>query len=180
MIQIVNIAKHNAIGKGGDLLVSIPEDMKFFRETTRGGVLILGRKTLESFPNGAPLKGRVNIVLTHDPESVAESAYAAAERDRAEGKQTELIAVTTAEEAVNAAARYPERGEPFVIGGASVYRELLPLCDTCLVTENDADDPEADTFYPELSPEEWRCAAASDPKEHEGIRYRFCRYERIK
>lgn len=181
MIEIVNVSKNWAIGKKGDLIVNIPADMKHFRETTRGAVCIMGSTTLTSFPNGAPLKGRVNIVLIDDDKKISQSALEAAAKDRAEGKATELVYVKSPAEAVEAAKNYPDRGEPFVIGGASIYRLMLPLCDTCIVTHNDIDDPEADTFYPDLNATgEWKLVETGEQQEWEGIGFAICRYERIR
>lgn len=179
MIEIVNVSKNWAIGKKGTLLVTIPEDMRFFRETTKGKVCIMGSATLKSFPNGAPLKNRVNIVLIDDEKKIDPAAIVAAEADRAEGRSTELIYVKSPAEAAERAKAYPKE-DVFVIGGASVYRIMLPYCDTCLVTHNDLDDPEADTFYPDLTATgEWRLAEQGDPHAWEGITFRFCRYERV-
>ena len=116
---IVAADKNWAIGKNNKLMWSIPADMKFFRETTKGNVVIMGRKTLESFPQGQPLKNRVNIVITHDP------SY----------KVKDAVVVHSIEEAVEESRKY--EGEVFVIGGESIYRAMLPYCDTALVTKID-------------------------------------------
>lgn len=77
---IVNVNKNWAIGKEGELLIHIPEDMRYFREQTKGGVVIMGRKTLLSFPDGKPLKGRLNLVLTRDPSSIPEKSKEACDK----------------------------------------------------------------------------------------------------
>ena len=117
MNLIVNADKNWAIGKDNRLLVSIPQDMKFFRETTTGKVVVMGRKTLESFPGGQPLKKRTNIVLTTDPNYQA----------------GEAVIVHSMEELLEELKKYP-REDIFVIGGESIYRSLLPWCRTAYVT----------------------------------------------
>ena len=111
MNLIVAVDKNWAIGLKGDLLVSIPQDMKFFRETTKGKVVAMGRKTLESFPNGLPLKNSVNIVLTSDKDYNGRGA----------------IVVHTIEDMVKELQKYNEE-DIFVIGGETIYRQLLPYC----------------------------------------------------
>ncbi len=178
MIEIVNVSRDWAIGKQGQLLRYIPADMKYFRETTRGKVCVMGSTTLASFPNGAPLKGRVNIVLIDDENKIDPRAVEAAERDRAEGRATELVYARSLSDALGLISRYP-KDDVFVIGGASVYRLLLPYCDTCLVTHNDFPSDGADTFYPDLAASgEWTMTACGEPQQYDGTTFRFCRYER--
>ena len=107
---IVAVDKNWAIGKDNKLLVSIPSDMKFFRETTTGKVVVMGRKTLESFPGGQPLKKRTNIVLTSDRNY----------------KVKDAIVVHTVEELLQTLKAYKQE-DIYVIGGESVYRQLLPM-----------------------------------------------------
>src|SRR5574344_330890 len=113
MNLIVAVDKNWAIGNKGELLVSMPEDMKFFRETTTGNVVVMGKNTLKSFPNSKPLKNRVNIVLTTDQNFKADDA----------------VIVHNMEEALSEIKKYdPEN--VFVIGGSKVYEEMLDYCDT--------------------------------------------------
>ena len=179
MKQIVNVNKKWGIGLRGGLLVNIPEDMKFFRETTRGAVLIMGSTTLESFPRMAPLRGRVNIVLIDDDRKIREESVAAAEADREAGYDTELIYVRSLPEAVELGCRYEAVGrEVFVIGGATVYRIMLPYCDTCIVTVNDC-ELEADTFYPDLSADpDWEETDRGEAHEWNGVKFRFTTWKR--
>ena len=178
MKEIVNVSRNWAIGKKGGLMVTIPEDMKFFRTTTKGKVCILGSTTLESFPEGKPLKNRIHIVLIDDPAKKSPKAMAAAEADRAEGKSTELIYVSSPEEALKVSSAYPA-DDVYVIGGASIYRLMLPYCDTCLVTHNDLSDEDAEVYYPDLiASGEWEMTEEGEEKEWEGIRFRFCTYKR--
>ena len=111
MRLIVAVDKNWAIGKDNKLMWSIPGDMKFFRETTKGNVIIMGRKTLESFPQGQPLGNRVNIVITRNPDYKVKGA----------------VVVHSVEEALEEAAKH--EGEPYVIGGESIYRAMLKYCD---------------------------------------------------
>ena len=146
------------IGKGNGLLFSLPRDMKFFRETTKGKVVVMGRKTLESFPGGQPLKGRVNIVLSsHEPK---------------EG----TVGAKSLDELLQLLKNYPE-DEVFVIGGESVYRALLPYCSEVYVTKVAADG-KADTFVPDLDEDEaFALAAEGEPVEDNGYTLRFCTYK---
>ena len=157
---IVAADKNWAIGKNNKLMWSIPADMKFFRETTKGNVVIMGRKTLESFPQGQPLKNRVNIVITHDP------SY----------KVKDAVVVHSIEEAVEESRKY--EGEVFVIGGESIYRAMLPYCDTVHVTKIDHEYA-ADAYFPNLDQmPEWEITADSDEQTYFDIPYVFLKYER--
>jgi len=178
MIEIVNVSESWGIGKNGDLLINIPGDMKFFRETTRDAVVIMGSTTLESFPDMAPLKNRINIVLVDDRAKIKQASLDAATADKEAGRKTELIYVGSIEEAIAEAGKYPQ--EAFVIGGATIYRIMLPYCDTCLVTVNDCKDV-ADTYYPDLRASgEWEMTEEGPANEWEGISYRFTTWKRIK
>ena len=126
---IVAVDKNWAIGKDNKLLVSIPADMKMFRQETTGKVVVMGRKTLESFPNGLPLKNRTNIVLTGNKDYNVKDA----------------IIVHTVEELLEEIKKYPSE-EVYCIGGDSVYKQLLPYCDTAHVTKIDF-AYEADSYF---------------------------------
>ena len=153
--------KNWAIGKDNSLLISIPEDMKFFRETTSGHVIVMGRKTLESFPNGAPLKNRTNIVLTRDKGYKKDGAVIVHDTDELTGKLKEYA-----------------QDDVFVIGGGSIYKQLLPMCDTAYITKIDKVF-DADTYIPDLDKsEEWEIAQESERFEHNEIGYRFVKYIR--
>lgn len=163
MNLIAAVTSDWGIGNGNKLLVSIPEDMKFFRETTSGKVVIMGRKTLESFPGKKPLKNRVNIVVTRDRKYKAEGA----------------VVVNKIEEAMGAAFNYKDE-DVFVIGGASIYEQLLPYVDVAYVTKIDAVVP-ADAFFPNLDEnEEWEMADVSEEKQSGEYTFRFCIYKRKK
>lgn len=158
---IVAVDNRWAIGNKGKLLNSIPEDMKFFRETTTGKVVMMGRKTLESFPNGLPLKKRVNIVISRDEHY----------------KVKDAVVVHSVEEALQAAGAYKSE-DIYVIGGESIYRQLLPYCNVAHVTKMDY-NYEADTWFPNLDEDEdWVIAAESEEKTYFDLEYQFLMYVR--
>ena len=162
MNVIVAVDKNWAIGKDNRMMWSIPADMKFFRETTKGNIVIMGRKTLESFPQGQPLKNRVNIVITRKKDYKVKGA----------------VIVHSVEEAVKEAKKY--EGELFVIGGESIYRAMLAYCDTAYVTKIDhAFD--ADTYFPNLDEdEEWQMITISEEQTCFDLEYYFTVYERVR
>lgn len=163
MNAIVAADKNWAIGYKNKLLVSIPADMKFFRQMTGGKVVVMGRKTLESFPNGLPLKNRTNIVLTGNPNYHVKDA----------------VIVHTTEELLEELKKYDEE-EIFVIGGESIYRAMLPYCNTAYVTRTDH-VYEADTWFPDLDKNsDWQKTAETDEQTYFDLEYVFAKYERIK
>lgn len=163
MNLIVAVDKNWAIGLKGDLLVSIPQDMKFFRETTKGKVVAMGRKTLESFPNGLPLKNRVNVVLTSDKNY----------------KVKDAVIVHSLDEMVAELKKYNEE-DIFVIGGETVYRQLLPYCKKAYITKIDH-SYHADTHFPNLDQDpEWEMTGISDEQTYFDLEYVFTLYERVK
>lgn len=160
---IVAVDQNWAIGKNNKLLVSIPADMKFFRETTAGGVVILGRKTLETFPGGKPLKNRINIVITKNKDYNVEGA----------------TVVHSIDEALKVAEAY-NSDDVYVIGGDSIYRQMLPYCDTAIVTKIEFAYA-ADTYFPNLDQDdEWEMTATSDEQTYFDLEYAFTKYERRK
>lgn len=162
MNLIVAVDKNWAIGCNNRLLVSIPSDMKFFRETTMGKVVVMGRKTLESFPGGQPLKNRTNIVITSD------SDY----------KVKDAIVVPSIEAAVEELKKYEEE-DIYVIGGESIYRQMLPYCKMAYVTKIDH-AYDADTFFPNLDEmEDWKLTGVTEEQTYFDLEYVFARYERI-
>lgn len=161
MNLIVAVDKNWAIGCGNRLLVSIPADMKFFRQTTSGKVVAMGRKTLESFPGGQPLKNRVNIVLTKD----------------ADYKVKDAVVVNSLEAMVEELKKY-EAEDIFVIGGESVYRQLLPYCTTAYVTKIDHAYA-ADTYFPNLDEmDDWELTGVTEEQTYFDLEYVFAKYER--
>ena len=157
MNLIVAVDQNWAIGKDDDQLIYIPEDLKRFKALTTGHPVILGRKTLATFPGGRPLKGRDNLILSATP-----------------GYQVEGAKVYPDLESLLAEA--PE--DAFVIGGESVYRALLPYCDTAYVTKIDAEFP-ADRYFPNLDEDPaWSVAEESSSLEHEGTSFYYVTYRR--
>ena len=150
---IVAVDADWGIGKDGDLLQRISADMKYFREKTTGNVLVMGRKTLESFPNKKPLPNRVNIVLTKNKDYQAEGVVLC--HDLAE-----LPAVLE---------NYAEK-QVFVAGGGTVYAQLLPQCERAYVTKIYQTYP-ADTAFPNLdeSPD-WELEEKGEIQEERGVR----------
>ena len=163
MNLIVAVDQNWAIGKDNKLLVSIPADMKMFREETSGKVVVLGRKTLETFPNGLPLKNRTNIVITKNPDFDGKGA----------------IVVHSIEEALEEVKKYPSE-DVYCIGGDSIYKQMLPYCDTAHVTRIDF-AYEADSYFPNLDEmPEWKITAESDEQTYFDLEYSFVKYERVK
>lgn len=161
MNMIVAVDKNWAIGYQNQLLNSIPEDMKFFRETTTGKVVVMGRKTLESFPNGRPLKNRVNIVITHQKDYEVPGA----------------IVLHSVEEALEYVKQYDTK-DVYVIGGAAIYEQMLPYCDVVHVTKMDY-AYQADTWFPNLDKmEDFVVAADSEEKTYFDLEYCFKMYIR--
>lgn len=163
MNLIVAVDENWAIGYQNKLLVSIPQDMKFFRETTTGKVVVLGRKTLETFPGGQPLKNRTNIVITKDKDY----------------KVKDAIVVHSIEEALEELKKYDSE-DIYVIGGDSIYRQMLPYCSLAHVTKIHHEYL-ADTHFPNLDEmDDWKITGVSDEQTYFNLEYEFVRYERKK
>ena len=163
MNLIVNVDKNWAIGYKGRLLVSIPEDMKFFRSETTGKVVVLGRKTLATFPGGLPLKIRTNIILTRNPDFTAKGA----------------VVCHDVEEALEELKKYPSE-DVYIIGGDTIYRQFLPYCDVAHVTRTDH-AYDADAWFPNLDEDpDWELTGQSGEKTYFDLEFTFCRYERKK
>lgn len=161
MNLIVAVDKNWGIGYQNNLLVRIPADQRFFRETTTGKVVIMGRKTLESFPGGQPLKNRTNIVISKDNNYQVKGA----------------IVVHSIEEALQKVEDIPTE-DIYVIGGASIYEQMLPLCDTAHITKIDY-AYQADTFFPNLDKmKEWQIVGESEEQTYYDLEYTFLCYKR--
>lgn len=157
MNLIVAVDQNWAIGRGGDQLVYLSEDLKRFKALTLGHPVILGRKTLATFPGGRPLKGRRNLILSATP-----------------GYQVEHAEVFPTLDALLAAAP----ADAFVIGGESVYRALLPYCDTAYVTKIDAAFP-ADRYFPDLDADPaWIVSGESEALAQDALQFRYVTYRR--
>ena len=157
MDLIVAVYSHWGIGKNGTQPVVVPEDRRHFREITGKSTVIVGDRTVKDFPGGRPLRGRRNIIMSIDPDYACEGAEVAHSVD-------EAMALIGEDERV------------FVIGGASIYRLLLPKCSraylTVLYTE-----PECDVWFPNLDEmPNWHIEDMGAMHEHEGIKYCFVTY----
>ncbi len=162
MIQVVAVDKNWGIGNDGKLLFHISEDLKNFRRLTENKTVILGRKTLATFPKGAPLKNRRNIVLSRDESYFVEGAEVVRSVEEAEmllkNENTDNVCV---------------------IGGESIYTQFLPLCDTAVVTKIDVSAKKSDKFYPNLDKnEEWYLESETEEMEENGIKFKFCTYKK--
>ncbi|MCR5397247.1 MAG: dihydrofolate reductase [Lachnospiraceae bacterium] len=161
MKAIAAVDKNWGIGMNGKLLVSIPADMKFFRATTLGKVVVMGRKTLESFPNQKPLKDRVNIVMTRDASYRCDGA----------------IVVSDMEQLNKELAKY-NSDDVFVIGGESIYKQLIDECDTAYITKIDY-AYEADAYFPNLDEKEnWEVSVEGEEETYYDLEYYFMTYTR--
>ncbi|MFI3212161.1 MAG: dihydrofolate reductase [Eubacteriales bacterium] len=161
MNMIVAVDSNWAIGCKNDLLVRIPADHKFFREETMGKVVVLGRKTLETFPNGLPLKGRTNIILSTDLSYQVKDA----------------VVVHSITELLEELKQY-EPKDIYIIGGESIYRQMLPYCNVAHVTKIEH-TYDADAYFPDLDKDdEWVVTGDSDEQVYFDIAYYFLRYEK--
>ena len=156
---IAVVARNHAIGKDNALLWHLPEDLRHFREVTRGKPVIMGRKTWESLPPAfRPLPGRRNIVVSRNPDYVAAGAQLAATLDAA----VRLCA---------------DADETFVIGGEQIYRQALPLADRLYLTEVD-ETVDGDAFFPEFARADWHEVSRQPKGAVHGPRYCFAVYHR--
>lgn len=163
MNAIVAVDNNWAIGCKNSLLVRIPADHKNFRQETTGKVVVLGRKTLETFPQGMPLPNRTNIILSTNPDYKVKDAVVV--HNKAE-LDAELQKYATE--------------DVYIIGGESVYRQMLPECDVVHVTKIDH-DYEADAYFPDLDQDgDWEITAESEEQTYFDLPYYFLKYERKK
>lgn len=163
MNLIAAVDENWAIGKNNQLLVRIPADQKFFREMTTGKVVVMGRKTLESFPNGQPLKNRTNIVLTHNKDYAVKDA----------------VVVHSMDELHEELKKY-DSDDVFVIGGEKVYEQLLDECDVAHITKIDF-AYDADAYFPNLDQNpDWEITGDSEEQTYFDLEYYFYRYEKKK
>ena len=160
---IVAVDRNWGIGNRGELLVSIPKDQKMFRQETTGKVVVLGRKTLDTFPQKQPLPNRTNIILTHDTNYQVKGA----------------TVVNSVEELLAELKKYPSE-DVYIIGGESIYQQMLPYCDTAHVTQIDH-EYQADAFFPNLGEDPaWEMTAEGEEETYFDLEYRFFRYNRKK
>lgn len=163
--MIAAVDENWGIGFQNRLLFSIPEDMAFFKQKTMGNVVVMGRKTLESFPNQKPLKGRVNVILTSD------KGFSLSMEER----EDSVHIANSIKEVFLILKKYSEK-EIYVIGGGSVYKQFLSFAEEIFLTRIKKTYL-ADTIFPELSKRtEWKLAECSESRWYEGVEYQFCRY----
>ena len=158
MDLIVAVYDDWGIGKDGTQPIALSTDRKFFRETTRGAMVIVGRRTIEDFPGKKPLPGRVNVALTRS--------------------DTELPGFTVVHSPEEAAELAKDAEKAMVIGGGTIYHQMLPLCDRAYVTKVHV-TPESDTFFPNLDEDKnWELAEVLQSGEEDDISYEMCLYKR--
>lgn len=161
MKAILHADRQWGIGKGNSLMFSLPADMKFFRETTTGNVVVMGGKTLRSFPGGKPLKNRINLVLSRNE------------------RRDDCIVAGSLDELLTEIKKY-DKDKVFVIGGAMLYKVLLPYCTEVLVTKVDAVGG-ADTFFENLDENpDFKLTYVSEPVETNGYKINFTTYTNLK
>ena len=159
MELIVAVYDDWGIGKDGTQQVALSADRRFFRETTRGAMVIVGRRTIEDFPGQKPLPGRINVALT-----------------RSNGEIPGFTVCKSPEEAAEL-AKTAERA--MVIGGGSIYKQMLPMCDKAYITKVHI-CPESDTYFPNLDEDPaWKLTQVLQSGEEDGIAYEMCLYERL-
>ncbi|MBR5228353.1 MAG: dihydrofolate reductase [Firmicutes bacterium] len=161
MKMIVAADKKGGIGKNGDLLVSIPTDMKYFREQTMGKTIVMGRATLESFPGAKPLPKRRNIVLSTKLQP-------------AEG-----IEICRSVDEVLELLKDENPDSIMIVGGGTVYKAFMPYCSHALITEID-ETFDADTFIDlPAESDEWELESRQPDITENGVTYAFAVYRRI-
>ena len=162
MNLIVNVSENWAIGRGNELLFHLSTDMKFFKSQTIEKTVVMGRKTLESFPGKKPLPKRKNIVLTTNPDFCAENVEIIHSID-------ELLKKIDLENSEDI----------YVIGGETIYRQLLPYCDTAFVTKVASTVNDADAFMVNLDDDEnWEIADDSETMNEKGYDFKFVTYKK--
>ncbi len=157
---IVAVDENWGIGKAGDLLFHISQDMKYFREKTKGKVVVMGEATLRSLPGGKPLAGRTNIVLSDDESFACEG-----------------VELCRSMEQLFAAIEKHRSDDVFVIGGASVYNQLMDCCDTAYITKVKASAEHDTAINPLDGRAGWRLCESSEPMEQEGLVFTFNVYK---
>lgn len=160
MNAIVVVDNNWAIGRNGDLLVHLPGDLKYYKEKTTGNVIVVGRKTLESFPGGKPLPNRANIVITRNSDYEADGCIICSSKEAALKKLEEY-----------------DTEKVFIAGGAEIYRQFMDDCDEFYVTKI-YESFEADRYFPNLDELGFKVIWESPLQEEKGIKYRFLRYAR--
>ena len=158
MELIVAVYDDWGIGRDGTQPIALSADRKFFRQTTKGAMVIVGRRTIEDFPGQQPLPGRVNVVLSR--------------------KAAQIPGFTLANSPEAAAELAATADRAMVIGGGSIYRQMLPFCDRAYITKVHV-TPQSDTFFPNLDEDpQWQLQEVLQSGEENGIGYEMCLYQR--
>ena len=159
MDAIVAVYDDWGIGRDGTQPIALSVDRKFFREMTRGAMVIVGSRTVDDFPGKKPLPGRVNVVLSR--------------------KGVEIPGFVLCDCPEKAAEMAKEAEKAYVIGGGTIYRQMLPLCHRAVVTKVHV-TPESDTYFPNLDEDpNWVVESEGEWMEHEGVRFRYVDYKRV-
>lgn len=158
IILIAAIGKNRELGKGPDLVWRLSEDLKRFKTLTHGFPVVMGRKTFESI--GKALPGRINIIITRNRDFRAENC----------------VVVNSVEQALTTAGNTGAE-KVFIIGGGELYTQTLPYADTLELTLVDAEDKDADVFFPEFE-KDFKKVSEEEPREESAVRYRWATYER--
>lgn len=154
---IASVGRNFELGKNNDIIWHFKQDMKFFKETTLGHTVIMGRKTFESLPKALP--NRLNVVITSDSSYSAEN----------------IVVVSSVEQAL----KYCDNEEAFVIGGGMIYKEFLPFADKLYLTEIEDSLENADTYFPSFDKNEYKRTVVKSTDEN-GIAFSHIIYEKIK
>lgn len=159
MNLIVAVDKNWAIGKDNNLLIKIPGDQRFFRDHTTNRVVVMGRKTLESFPNGKPLRDRINIIITSDNNYKVDGG----------------LVVHSIDEALEEIKKYKSE-KVYIIGGQTIYEQFLDYCDIAYITKINY-NYDADTYFPNLdAKDEWEVQEESEEQTYYDIEYKYYKY----
>ena len=163
MNLIIAVDRNHGIGCKGTLLYHIPDDLRYFKEKTSGKVVVMGRGTLESLPNGKPLPNRINVVLSRDTGFMPDG----------------VIVCRSVDELFERLKSY-DSNDVFIMGGETVYNLLAEYCDFAFVTEIDAESSADKFFHKVYDGERWGKIEEGEERECNGIRYRFCKYRNLK
>ena len=159
MDLIVAVYDDWGIGANGTQPIALSADRKFFRQTTKGAMVIVGRRTVEDFPGKQPLPGRENVIITR--------------------KQEPVPGFTLCDSPENARELARNASNAFVIGGGSIYRQMMPYCTRAYVTKVHT-TPKSDTFFPNLDQDpQWKLQEVLLSGEENGISYEKCLYQRV-
>lgn len=162
---IVAVDENFGIGSNNELLAHIPEDLKNFKKLTENNVIIMGRKTYDSLPN-RPLPNRTNVIISSKNHGLGD-------------KGTLFTSMDFVKMFLSTQTSYA-LADCFIIGGGSIYKELLPYCEKIYITKIHHSYDNVDTYFPNIdNMPEWKLSMSSDIREYENIKYQFCIYEKV-